>query len=230
MSLLAPLKRIIRQHFGFSKAETQGTLALIVLTSLGLWMPSMAKWYCSSQPTHTPPQDIEQLDQLYTQLAQSHKNTSTQPTPQTSPHTKHPARRIQQPFDINQANQAQLCTVPGIGTVLSARIIKYRNKLGGFVHPSQYTEVYGLSPNAVQHLKAQSYIQQGFCPERLHLNSASVTLLAAHPYLTYKQAQGIVRYRKQHGPYPTVEAIDKLIQIDKRTLTKITPYLTAAVK
>ncbi|NSW93088.1 MAG: helix-hairpin-helix domain-containing protein, partial [Bacteroidales bacterium] len=47
-------------------------------------------------------------------------------------------------LDINSSDSAQLEALPGIGPVLSARIIKYRNLLGGFTAVDQLKEVYGL--------------------------------------------------------------------------------------
>ena len=46
---------------------------------------------------------------------------------------------------INSCDSASLEALPGLGPVLSARIIRYRNLLGGFASVNQLREVYGLS-------------------------------------------------------------------------------------
>jgi competence protein ComEA len=56
------------------------------------------------------------------------------------------------PFDINQADTSQLIQLKGIGTKLSARIIKFRDGLGGFHTSKQYSEIYGLDSIALQSL------------------------------------------------------------------------------
>jgi len=130
-----------------------------------------------------------------------------------------------QPFDINTADATQLSTVKGIGLVLSARIVKFRDRLGGFVSQVQYQEVYGLSPEVVDRLRAHTYIRASFCPSKLDINIADVQALAAHPYLTYQQARSMVHYRAQHGPFIAVEALSALVLIDSSTLEKLNPYL-----
>ncbi|MBY0480553.1 MAG: helix-hairpin-helix domain-containing protein [Chitinophagaceae bacterium] len=50
-----------------------------------------------------------------------------------------------QKIDINQAGIAEWEALPGIGKALAARIIKFRNKLGGFTSIDQLGKTYGLS-------------------------------------------------------------------------------------
>ena len=46
--------------------------------------------------------------------------------------------------DLNQANPEELQVIYGIGDKLSARIVKFRNRLGGFLVNEQLYDVYGL--------------------------------------------------------------------------------------
>ncbi|MBN1108862.1 MAG: helix-hairpin-helix domain-containing protein, partial [Bacteroidales bacterium] len=48
-------------------------------------------------------------------------------------------------IELNTCDSAMLEALPGLGPVLSARIIKYRKLLGGYVSAEQLREVYGLS-------------------------------------------------------------------------------------
>ena len=52
-------------------------------------------------------------------------------------------------IDLNIATQTQLQEVRGIGPALSARIISYRLKLGGFSVDKQLLSVWGLSERVV---------------------------------------------------------------------------------
>lgn len=46
--------------------------------------------------------------------------------------------------ELNSADSSELLKINGVGPVFASRIIKYRNKLGGFATTEQVTEVYGM--------------------------------------------------------------------------------------
>ena len=52
--------------------------------------------------------------------------------------------------DLNLATAEDLKAIRGVGDILSARIIKFRNRLGGFVINEQLYDVYDLDPEVVK--------------------------------------------------------------------------------
>jgi competence protein ComEA len=56
-------------------------------------------------------------------------------------------------ININTANQEELESLPGIGQVLSQRIIKYRNAYGLFKTIEDINVIYGLSPETYDLIK-----------------------------------------------------------------------------
>jgi competence protein ComEA len=128
-------------------------------------------------------------------------------------------------FDINTADTIQLKKINGIGSKLSLRIIRFRDKLGGFAHKGQLLEVYGLSPQVVDSLHKYVFIQEGFKPQQLALNTAPLQELQAHPYLGYQTARLILAYRTQHGPFQNLEELTRIRQISESQLEKMRPYL-----
>lgn len=235
LSMLAWLKDNFRVYFGFSKAETNGTLVLLLLTSICLLVSQGVKWYAHMRPEANYDSDIVLLEHMLATLeAAEQKPKQLDPaTPGAPGRTR---RYAQQPhslsslqlFDINTADEVQLSTIKGIGPILSARIVKFRNRLGGFVSQAQYQEVYGLSPKVVARLQEHTYIKESFRPAQLDINVADTKTLAKHPYITYKQAQSIVNYRAHHGPFMEVEALSVLVLIDQATLKKLSPYLVTS--
>ncbi len=215
----------LRTHFGFSKTETNGTLVLLLLTSICLLVSQGLKWYYSVQPKPSHDQDIALLERTLALLEAQVQRPKHTPK-KVRKDLDHP--QLLPFFDINIASEAQLCTLKGIGPVLSARIVKFRTKLGGFISQAQYQEVYGLLPEVVARLKKHTYIGVDFQPVKVDINTANAQTLAAHPYLTYQQAQNIVHYRAQHGPFLTAEALHALVLIDEATLQKLNPYLRAS--
>lgn len=227
------IKAIFYTHFGFSKAEVNGTLVLLLLTCLCLLVSQGLKWYYPMQPEVSHAQDIALLEHTLAALA-VRERALKEPT-ETS--QVHPAGTLYHPqsssrqlpsFDINMADEGQLCTIKGIGPVLAARIVKFRSKLGGFVNQAQYREVYGLQPDVVVRLRQATCIRANFQPVKLDINTADVQTLAEHPYITYQQARSIVNYRAQHGPFLVLGALSALLLIDKATLEKLAPYLSAS--
>lgn len=135
-----------------------------------------------------------------------------------------PAPKVPVKFDLNLVDSAQLVAVRGIGPVLSARILKFRSSLGGFVHKEQVREVWGLAPETADVLLEQAYLEQP--PETLlAINTADVSQLDKHPYISRKQAEQIVAYRSQHGNFQKPEDLLQLHTLDQSFIDKIAPYL-----
>lgn len=128
-------------------------------------------------------------------------------------------------FDLNLADTTQLKSIYGIGSVLSARIIKFRDKLGGFVSMNQLSNVYGLDSVARNALIHKSFITPNFVPLQIDLNNASEKELASHPFISYKLSKTIVAYRIQHGSFNEIDDLLKIDLIDREVLEKIRPYL-----
>ncbi len=127
--------------------------------------------------------------------------------------------------DINMADSARLEDVYGIGPALARRIIKFRDRLGGFVRISQLTEVYGLDTTVVQSIARQFEVRPGFQPRIIRLNNASTEELGQHPYIRWQAASAIVAYRVQHGPFDSLEQLRQLPFVKDDWIDKIRPYV-----
>lgn len=126
--------------------------------------------------------------------------------------------------EINSADTSQLKRLKGIGTVLSARIVKFREALGGFFSVSQLKEVYGMPQETVD-ANAPFLTVDTILLRRIPVNEADEMRLSKHPYISRKQAQTIVNYRKQHGPFRSIEDLYEIKSFDPDFLRKIEPYL-----
>lgn len=127
--------------------------------------------------------------------------------------------------ELNSADSVQLESLPGIGAGFASRIIKYRNRLGGFHSKEQLKEVYGLDSARYNELQHRVTVNSEAITT-INVNTATSDELKKHPYLTYKQINAILQYQKQHGLYKSIEDLKKIIIINEITLTKIAPYLT----
>ena len=129
-------------------------------------------------------------------------------------------------FDLNNADTTLLQSIYGIGPVLSKRIVKYRESLGGFVSNDQLNEIYGLDSVVVNRIIKRSFLLDEFEPRKFNINTAEENELATHPYLSRKMAKAIVTYRFQHGKFQTIDDLQKIQVLEKKVFDKIYPYLT----
>jgi len=127
--------------------------------------------------------------------------------------------------DVNSGDTSAFIALPGIGSKLAARIIAFRDKLGGFYKIEQLAETYGLPDSTFQKIKAKLVIN-GSNVKKLNINTASIDELKAHPYLRYNIANAIVQYRSQHGNFSAVSDIKKIMMITDDIYNKAAPYLT----
>jgi competence protein ComEA len=129
-------------------------------------------------------------------------------------------------LDLNLADTVQLDKVYGIGKKLSERIIKYRNRLGGFVSINQLKEVYGLDSVVVKNVSEKFVITENYLPIQVNINSATEKELGSHPYLSFKLAKAITAYRFQHGQFTSLDDLTNVQLLNENDFKRIKPYLT----
>ncbi len=135
-------------------------------------------------------------------------------------------REIRESFDINTADTLQLKQIKGIGTKLSKRIIRFREKLGGYHNLHQLDEVYGLDSAVVMELKSFAFIKEAFKPDVINVNKAFKTELSNHPYISFKLADAIIQYRIQHGPFESMDQLLNIHILSEKDFIKIKPYVS----
>ena len=113
-------------------------------------------------------------------------------------------------IDINLATKEELKKVYGIGDGLSERILKEKEKLGGFVSMEQMADIWGLSPEVIEKLNESFKI--GIQPnvKKINVNNASVKELAQFPFFRYALAKSIVTYRSMNGEIANSEDLTKI--------------------
>lgn len=120
--------------------------------------------------------------------------------------------------DLNSATAEDLKSINGIGEKLSARIIKFRDRLGGFLMEEQLYDVYGLEPDVAD--RALKHFQLLTKPDiqKINLNTATTDKISQLVYIRYKVAEEIVAYREANGE---INSIDELSQIEDFPIDKI---------
>ena len=127
-------------------------------------------------------------------------------------------------LEINSASSEELKTLYGIGDILSVRIVKYRDLLGGFYSLGQLEEVYGLKHETLNGIKPHLIIDPSMVSQ-ININFAKTKDLAFHPYLDWGNASLIVDYISRVGFVEDKNILSTDSVLNDSVLRKVYPYL-----
>jgi competence protein ComEA len=127
-------------------------------------------------------------------------------------------------IELNTADSFELESVRGIGAYLASRIVKYRNKLGGFYEVDQLEEVYGLRPETYMNINHLVKADVDLI-KKIKINSIDEAVLASHPYIGRKTSAILMRYKKQHGDFKTMDDLQRVKIFDEEDLARLKWYI-----
>ena len=130
-------------------------------------------------------------------------------------------------IDINDCDSSLLTTLPGIGPVLSARIIRYRELLGGYASVDQLKEVYGLSEETFTLINIMVTADSSDV-SRIKINKAEFRELLRHPYIEMDEVKAIMKYRELQGMIRNREDLISNKPISLERTERILPYIDFA--
>jgi competence ComEA-like helix-hairpin-helix protein len=128
-------------------------------------------------------------------------------------------------LEINTADTTALKKVPGIGSAFASRIVKYRNLLGGFHTVAQLREVYGIDEDKYAALSPW-FTADASHVRKLRVNALPMDSLRKHPYISYRQARAIERFRRQKRQLSGWENLQLLEEFTEDDKLRMLPYLS----
>ncbi len=128
--------------------------------------------------------------------------------------------------DLNNVTAKELRSINGIGDKLSARIIKFRDKLGGFLVDEQLYDVYALDSVVVVRALVKFRVLQKPVIQKININTASVEEIAQLVYIRYDVANKIVVYRNTMGVIGTLEELTNIENFPANKIDIIKLYLS----
>ena len=243
------MNRWMRDYFSFSRKDRIAILVLVALIFLTALSPHFFKNAILTPPDQTDTAWIALVRALVVKQDSEHLVHSRQKTfgnkpfpsryPDSARHWKnwnqsnltgrpYPEKRYSRktlsPIDINLADTTAFIALPGIGSKLAERIVKFREKLGGFYSIEQIGEVYGLADSVFQKIRPL-FIMGTFTVKKINLNKASLDELKTHPYIRFVIARSIVTWREQHIAFSSLEELKKIVLMTEEIYTKVYPYL-----
>ena len=129
-------------------------------------------------------------------------------------------------LDLNKATTNDLRQINGIGEKLSSRIVRFRDRLGGFLTDEQLYDVYGLEAEVVERALKRFRVLNPPTVEKININSADVEELASLVYLKYHVAQNIVMYREENGLYTSFDDLFNVSGFPVNKIDRIALYLS----
>jgi competence ComEA-like helix-hairpin-helix protein len=141
-------------------------------------------------------------------------------------------------IDVNTAPAVELERLPRVGPALAARIVAHRQANGAFRTLGDLDAVSGIGPALLESLAPHVALAPGPARStgggvagarggpRLDLNRASETELQALPGIGPALAARIVQWRREHGPFETVEALEQVPGVGPALRARLAPHVT----
>lgn len=141
-------------------------------------------------------------------------------------YTHEPPASTRRPLtvDLNSADTTTLMLLHGIGPAFARRIVRYRDRLGGFVATEQLLEVYGFTPELLAHI-APHLALDSTIRSRMPVNSIPLKQFIKHPYVDYYFARDIVNLRSRGVVFATPDDLRAVPSCTDTMLSKLLPYL-----
>ncbi len=128
--------------------------------------------------------------------------------------------------DINLATAEDLQSVNGIGPVLSKRIVKYRNAIGGFHSWTQLQKVYGLESDVIAKIKRKFILKSSTKSiekpvVKKPINTATAKELQRVYGIGEKLAGRIIKYRESIGGFTIKEQMNAVYGLRPETIEQL---------
>lgn len=127
--------------------------------------------------------------------------------------------------ELNSADSAELVKVYGIGPATARRILRYREKLGGFVSPEQLRDVAGIDSARYEMIK-DGVFADAEVVRKIEINTSSIVELRQHPYIDYYIAKAIVDRRIKKGSFTSPDELREIALIYEALFMKLRPYIS----
>jgi DNA uptake protein ComE-like DNA-binding protein len=212
--------------FGYSRRERRASIVLLIL----IVIITSVRYLVPEKPVPVedlsallPDMVIDQPDIPVNQPGTSQKEYRNEAFSSSGRTRRGPNYQLKK-VDLNSADSAGLEALPGIGPVLSARIIKYRNLLGGYAAVEQLREVYGLRDSTF-HIISGMVTADSLAVVKININTADFRALVRHPYLERYEVQAILKFRELSGRITGItDLVENKILTGERA-GKLLPYL-----
>jgi DNA uptake protein ComE-like DNA-binding protein len=219
----------LKNWFGYTRRERRATsILLIIIICILILRYSIPEKNILKELSITNTDTVGSVGKLPLNLAiDGDKSPGAMPVNKKQNNNKSSvwkSGQVKKLLDINTCDSADLERLPGIGPVLSVRIVKYRNLLGGFVKTDQLKEVYGLPPETFALISGRIFADSS-AVKKININKADYKQLIRFPYFEKYEVSAILKYRELKGRIIGMGDLSENKLISAETVGKVRPYL-----
>ncbi len=138
---------------------------------------------------------------------------------------KYPVKSYAQKGDVNKVSAEELENVLNVPDFIAARIVRYRDKIGGFVNDIQLKDVSGLYDHQREKLLSLFTVKTPKIVEKININKASVDQLIEVPYFDFETALEIKDFIDEQGGISSFNELEKIKGFSLEKLERIKLYL-----
>lgn len=128
-----------------------------------------------------------------------------------------------QTLALNSADTLSLRRIPGIGPYFARKIVRYRERLGGFVSKKQLLEIQDFPESALDYINLPESETNRI--RKLNINKATSEQLRSHPYISYVMARSILDFRRMRGNITNLSDLRLMPSFTPEAIAKIRPYI-----
>ncbi len=139
---------------------------------------------------------------------------------------KNVAKSYDQKQDLNTVTAEELEEKVNIPNFIAQRIIKYRDKIGGFVSDVQLDDITGLYDNQRKKMLSLFTVKTPSKIKKVNINKASVKELIEVPYFDFETALEIREFIEKKGPVKEFNELGKIKGFSLEKIDRIALYLT----
>lgn len=136
-----------------------------------------------------------------------------------------PSKTLAQKADLNTVKAMEIQEVAQLSEVLALRIIKYRERIGGFVDDIQLQDVYGIYQKQRDKILSLYTVKTPVTVARISVNAATVADLVTVPYFDFEMALAIKDFIRTHGEVTSFSEFDKIEGFPMTKIKRISLYL-----
>ena len=127
-------------------------------------------------------------------------------------------------IDLNRCDSADITVVPMFGIKRAARLVEYRDKLGGFHSLEQLREVFVLQDIPMDLLE-KYFIVHPADIRKININTATYKEMVSHPYFDAYLTKTILNYRSRNGDITSFDELQRITHAYPELMERLRWYV-----